>query len=96
MQGGSETLEDLDGARGARRRERRMRRQYRRALRSCSMPPSYPGTSAGCQASSTAPGVPLVTPARGFLHIPPPHLGLRGLSLGLPFPVSTSVSPFGR
>lgn len=96
LQGGSEALEDFDGARGARRRERRMRRQHRRALRSCSMPPSYPGTSAGCQASSTAPGVPLVTPTRGFLHLPPPHLGLRGLSLGLPFPVSTSVSPFGR
>lgn len=96
LQSGSEALEDLNGVRGARRRERRMRRQHRRALRSCSMPPSYPGTSAGCQASSTAPRVPLVTPTRGFLHLPPPHLGLRGLSLGLPFPVSTSVSPFGR
>ncbi|CAK9818871.1 hypothetical protein ANTQUA_LOCUS9949 [Anthophora quadrimaculata] len=94
--GGPEALEELDGVRGARRRERRMRRQHRRALRSCSMLPSYPGTSPGCQASSTAPGVPLVTPTRGFFHPPPPHLGLRGLSLGLPFPVSTSVSAFGR
>ncbi|KOX67544.1 hypothetical protein WN51_09164 [Melipona quadrifasciata] len=96
LQSGPEALEDLDGVRSARRRERRLRRQHRRALRSCSMPPSYPGTSAGCQASSTAPGVPLVTPTRGFLHLPPPHLGLRSLSLGLPFPVSTSVSAFGR
>lgn len=95
LQNGPEALEELDGVRGARRRERRMRR-HRRALRSCSMPPTYPGASPGCQASSTAPGVPLVAPARGFLHPPPPHLGLRGLSLGLPFPVSTSVSAFGR
>ncbi|XP_031829314.1 uncharacterized protein LOC116425554 [Nomia melanderi] len=91
---GPEALEDLDGVLGARRRERRLRRQHRRALRSCSMPPSYPGTSPGCQAS-TAPGVPLVTPPRGFLHPPPPHLGPRGLSPGLLFPVSTSVSAFG-
>ena len=95
LQSVPEVHEDLDGVRGARRRERRLRRQHRRALRSCSLPPSYPGTLAGCQAS-TAPGVPLVTPPRGFLHPPPPHLGLRGLSLGLPFPVSTSVSAFGR
>ncbi|XP_023245567.1 uncharacterized protein LOC106637153 [Copidosoma floridanum] len=43
--------------------------------------------------------VPLVGPAGpvgGFLHPPPPHLGLRGLSLGLPFPVPASVSAFGR
>ncbi|XP_043261370.1 uncharacterized protein LOC122402554 isoform X1 [Colletes gigas] len=95
LQSGLEALEELDGIRGARRRERRMRRQHRRALRSCSLPPSYPGTSPGCQ-PSTAPGIPLVTPPGGFLHPPPPHLGLRGLSLGLPFPVSTSVSAFGR
>lgn len=95
LQSVPEVHEDLDGVRGARRRERRLRRQHRRALRSCSLPPSYPGALAGCQAS-TAPGVPLVTPPRGFLHPPPPHLGLRGLSLGLPFPVSTSVSAFGR
>lgn len=95
IQNGPEAVEDMDGVRGARRRERRMRR-HPRALRSCSMPPTYPGASPGCQASSTAPGVPLVAPPRGFLHPPPPHLGLRGLSLGLPFPVSTSVSAFGR
>nr|XP_012143220.1 PREDICTED: uncharacterized protein LOC100880382 isoform X2 [Megachile rotundata] len=94
IQNGPEAVEDMD-VRGARRRERRMRR-HPRALRSCSMPPTYPGASPGCQASSTAPGVPLVAPPRGFLHPPPPHLGLRGLSLGLPFPVSTSVSAFGR
>ncbi|XP_017887490.1 uncharacterized protein LOC108629369 [Ceratina calcarata] len=80
----------------ARRRERRRRRHCRRGTGWYSMPPSYPGISAGCQASSTAPGVPLVAPTRGILHPPPPHLGLRGLSLGLPFPVSTSVSAFGR
>ncbi|XP_076757398.1 uncharacterized protein LOC143432259 [Xylocopa sonorina] len=87
LQSGPEALEELDGIRDARRRERRMRR-HRRPLRTCSMPPSYPGTSAACQASSTA--------ATGFLHPPPPHLSLRGLSLGLPFPVPTSVSAFGR
>lgn len=86
-----------DGVRDAmaRRRERRVRRQHRRALRSCTVPPTYP--TSGCQtASSTAPGVPLMPPNRGFLHPPPPHLGLRGLSLGLPFPVPASVSAFGR
>ncbi|XP_032669056.1 uncharacterized protein LOC116843096 [Odontomachus brunneus] len=91
------TEEVPDGVRDAmaRRRERRMRRQHRRALRSCTVPPAYP--TSGCQtASSTAPGVPLVPSARGFLHPPPPHLGLRGLSLGLPFPVPASVSAFGR
>lgn len=86
---------DGGGIRDARRRERRIRRQHRRALRSCSVPPTFP-PAPGCQTSSTAPGVPLVPPARGFLHPPPPHLGLRGLSLGLPFPVPTSVSAFGR
>ncbi|XP_014472458.1 PREDICTED: uncharacterized protein LOC106743281 [Dinoponera quadriceps] len=86
-----------DGVRDAmaRRRERRMRRQHRRALRSCTVPPTYRTSS--CQTAATAPGVPLVPPsARGFLHPPPPHLGLRGLSLGLPFPVPASVSAFGR
>ncbi|XP_011350689.1 uncharacterized protein LOC105287017 isoform X2 [Ooceraea biroi] len=90
----SQTEEVSDGMRDARRRERRIRRQHRRALRSCSIPPTYPAAAPGCQAASTAPGVPLVPPARGFLHPPPPHLGLRGLSLGLPFPVPASV--FGR
>ncbi|KAI4503171.1 hypothetical protein M0802_001393 [Mischocyttarus mexicanus] len=103
LQNGPEVLEELSSeSRGARRRERRMRRQHRRALRSCSLPPTYPGAAnaavavGACPASATAPGVPLVPPARGFLHPPPPHLGLRGLSLGLPFPVPTSVSAFGR
>lgn len=85
--------------RDARRRERRVRRHHRRAMRSCSMPPSYPG-GPGCVNTAngigTAPGMPLVQPVGGFLHPPPPHLGLRGLSLGLPFPVPTSVSAFGR
>ncbi|KAF7408804.1 serine/threonine-protein kinase phg2 [Vespula maculifrons] len=103
LQNGPEVLEELASeSRGARRRERRMRRQHRRALRSCSLPPTYPGAAnaavavGACPASANAPGVPLVPPARGFLHPPPPHLGLRGLSLGLPFPVPTSVSAFGR
>ncbi|XP_015189393.1 PREDICTED: uncharacterized protein LOC107073313 [Polistes dominula] len=103
LQNGPEVLEELASeSRGARRRERRMRRQHRRALRSCSLPPTYPGAAnaavavGACPASATAPGVPLVPPTRGFLHPPPPHLGLRGLSLGLPFPVPTSVSAFGR
>ncbi|XP_020286026.1 uncharacterized protein LOC109855815 isoform X2 [Pseudomyrmex gracilis] len=88
-------IEDV-GIRDMRRRERRVRRQYRRALRSCSLPSTYPGAVPGCQTASTALGVPLVPPPRGFLHPPPSHLGLRGLSLGLPFPVPTSVSAFGR
>ncbi|XP_036144775.1 uncharacterized protein LOC105833158 [Monomorium pharaonis] len=92
---GHQAEEVFNGIRDARRRERRIRRQHRRALRSCSIP-TYPPTTPGCQTASTAPGVPLVPPARGFLHPPPPHLSLRGLSLGLPFPVSTSVSAFGR
>ncbi|XP_043498660.1 serine/threonine-protein kinase phg2 [Polistes fuscatus] len=103
LQNGPEVLEEFASeSRGARRRERRMRRQHRRALRSCSLPPTYPGAAnaavavGACPASATAPGVPLVPPTRGFLHPPPPHLGLRGLSLGLPFPVPTSVSAFGR
>ncbi|KMQ96202.1 hypothetical protein RF55_3526 [Lasius niger] len=93
---GCQSEEVPDGIRDARRRERRLRRQHRRALRSCSIPTTYPGSAPGCQTVSTALGVPLVPPARGFLHPPPPHLGLRGLSLGLPFPVSASVSAFGR
>jgi len=60
------------------------------------MPTTYPATAPGCQTASTALGMPLVPPPRGFLHPPPPHLGLRGLSLGLPFPVPASVSAFGR
>ncbi|XP_051173520.1 uncharacterized protein LOC127289570 [Leptopilina boulardi] len=87
--------QEANEVRDARRWERRMRRQHRRALRSCSMPPTYPGDH-GCVVSTTAPGVPLVPPVGGFLHPPPPHLGLRGLSLGLPFPVPASVSAFGR
>lgn len=89
------STQETDDVRDARRRERRMRREHRRALRSCSMPPTYPGDH-GCVVSTTAPGVPLVPPVGGFLHPPPPHLGLRGLSLGLPFPVPASVSAFGR
>lgn len=86
---------DNEETRDARRRERRMRRQHRRAMRSCSMPPTYAGGP--CVGQTGAPGVPLVPSAvGGFLHPPPPHLGLRGLSLGLPFPVPTSVSAFGR
>ncbi|XP_011313134.1 uncharacterized protein [Fopius arisanus] len=88
-----------DEIRDARRRERRVRRHHRRAMRSCSMPPSYPGVPGCVNAAAgigTAPGMPLVQPVGGFLHPPPPHLGLRGLSLGLPFPVPTSVSAFGR
>lgn len=86
-----------DELRDARRRERRVRRHHRRAMRSCSMPPSYPG-GPGCIAAAVngvggAPGMPLVSPVGGFLHPPPPHLGLRGLNLGLPFPVP---SAFGR
>lgn len=88
-------VQEAEDIRDVRRRERRMRRQHRRALRTCSMPPTYPGAP-GCMGSTTAPGVPLVPPVGGFLHPPPPHLGLRGLSLGLPFPVPTSVSAFGR
>ncbi|XP_015511991.1 uncharacterized protein LOC124297936 [Neodiprion virginianus] len=93
----AENNED-DETRDARRRERRMRRQHRRALRTCSVPPNY----AGGPCAAGAPGVPLVPSVGGFLHPPPPHLGLRGLSglgglsLGLPFPVPTSVSAFGR
>lgn len=88
-----------DDLRDARRRERRVRRHHRRAMRSCSMPPTYPGGPGCVQANAgvgTAPGMPLVPPVGGFLHPPPPHLGLRGLSLGLPFPVPASVSAFGR
>ena len=88
-------VQEAEDVRDARRRERRMRRQHRRALRTCSMPPNYAGAP-GCVGSTTAPGVPLVPPVGGFLHPPPPHLGLRGLSLGLPFPVPASVSAFGR
>ncbi|XP_011874306.1 PREDICTED: uncharacterized protein LOC105565596 [Vollenhovia emeryi] len=90
-----QTEEVPSGIRDARRRERRIRRQHRRALRSCSIP-TYPAATSGCQTASTALGVPLVPPARGFLHPPPPHLSLRGLNLGLPFPVPASVSAFGR
>ena len=91
--------------RDARRRERRVRRHHRRAMRSCSMPPTYPGvvSPGGCVGAvgGAGPvggpaGMPLVPPVGGFLHPPPPHLGLRGLSLGLPFPVPGSVSAFGR
>ncbi|CAG5101259.1 Protein of unknown function [Cotesia congregata] len=88
-----------DDLRDARRRERRVRRHHRRAMRSCSMPPTYPGGPGCVQANAgvgTAPGMPLVPPVGGYLHPPPPHLGLRGLSLGLPFPVPASVSAFGR
>ncbi|XP_015588697.1 uncharacterized protein LOC107264685 [Cephus cinctus] len=85
---------EAEELRDARRRERRIRRHHRRALRTSSVPPNYPGGP--CVTSSTAPGVPLVPPVTGFLHPPPPHLGLRGLSLGLPFPVPASVSAFGR
>lgn len=94
-----------DQLRDARRRERRVRRHHRRAMRSCSMPPTYQGvvTSGACIGSVAGAnpiaghaGVPLVPPVGGFLHPPPPHLGLRGLSLGLPFPVPASVSAFGR
>ncbi|XP_011139089.1 uncharacterized protein LOC105182959 isoform X2 [Harpegnathos saltator] len=97
----AEEISSGDGVRDAmtRRRERRMRRQHRRALRSCTAipPTSYPATSACQTANSSPPGVlPLVPSIRGFLHPPPPHLGLRGLSLGLPFPVPASVSAFGR
>ncbi|XP_003425266.2 uncharacterized protein LOC100679559 [Nasonia vitripennis] len=56
-------------------------------------------SSALVNAAANAAGVPLVGPGPtvgGFLHPPPPHLGLRGLSLGLPFPVPASVSAFGR
>lgn len=91
----SQTEEVFSGIRDARRRERRIRRHHRRALRSCSIP-TYPAATPGCQTASTALGVPLVPPARGFLHPPPPHLSFRGLSLGLPFPVPASVSAFGR
>lgn len=88
-----------DEIRDARRRERRVRRHHRRAMRSCSMPPSYPG-GPGCINGVNnivgSPGMPLVSPVGGYLHPPPPHLGLRGLSLGLPFPVPASVSAFGR
>ncbi|KAL7297938.1 hypothetical protein TKK_0008958 [Trichogramma kaykai] len=66
-------------------------------------PPSYPGlVPAGCApvpppvAPAGGSAVPLVGPTGHFLHPPPPHLGLRGLSLGLPFPVPASVSAFGR
>lgn len=87
--------EAVEDARDVRRRERRPRR-HRRPLRTCSVPPSYPAVPS-CIASAAATGVPLVSPAAGgFLHPPPPHLGLRGLSLGLPFPVPASVSAFGR
>ncbi|XP_034936251.1 uncharacterized protein [Chelonus insularis] len=85
--------------RDARRRERRVRRHHRRAMRSCSMPPTYPGGPGCVQTAASVgatPGMPLVPPVGGFLHPPPPHLGLRGLSLGLPFPVPASVSAFGR
>lgn len=68
--------------------------------------PTCSGTTTTLQSSSAvlnaavnAAGVPLVGPGPtvgGFLHPPPPHLGLRGLSLGLPFPVPASVSAFGR
>ncbi|XP_014296087.1 uncharacterized protein LOC130666254 [Microplitis mediator] len=88
-----------DDLRDARRRERRVRRHHRRAMRSCSMPPTYPGGPGCVQTNAgvgTAPGIPLVPSVGGFLHPPPPHLGLRGLSLGLPFPVPASVSAFGR
>ncbi|XP_012271958.1 uncharacterized protein LOC105695184 [Orussus abietinus] len=84
---------DPEEARTARRRDRRPRRHHRRALRSCSVPPTYFG---GACVGGGAPAVPLVPPVGGFLHPPPPHLGLRGLSLGLPFPVPASVSAFGR
>lgn len=93
---------DNEGTRDDRRRERRVRRQHRRALRTCSVPPTYAGGPCGAQ---PGPGVPLGPSVGGFLHPPPPHLGLRGLSglgglsglsLGLPFPVPTSVSAFGR
>ncbi|KAK0168940.1 hypothetical protein PV327_002696 [Microctonus hyperodae] len=88
--------EDL---RDARRRERRVRRHHRRAMRSCSMPPTYPGGPACVQNTGgigNTTGMPVVPSVGGFLHPPPPHLGLRGLSLGLPFPVPASVSAFGR
>lgn len=89
--------EDL---RDARRRERRVRRHHRRAMRSCSMPPTYPGGPPACVQNTggigNTTGMPVVPSVGGFLHPPPPHLGLRGLSLGLPFPVSASVSAFGR
>ena len=88
-------VQESEDLRDARRRERRMRRQHRRALRTCSLPPTYPG-GPGCAGSTSVPGVSLVPPVGGFLHPPPPHLGLRGLSLGLPFPVPASVSAFGR
>lgn len=103
LSNGPRVLEELSNeSRDARRRERRIRRQHRRALRSWSVPPTHPAATnatvaiGACSAAATAPGVPLVPPTRGFLHPPPPHLGLRGLSLGLPFPVPTSVSAFGR
>lgn len=96
---GPRSIEATEDLRDAPRRERRVRRHHRRAMRSCSMPPTYPGGPACVQAGTgvgNAPGMPLVPSVGGFLHPPPPHLGLRGLSLGLPFPVPASVSAFGR
>lgn len=58
-------------------------------------PPSYQVPGA-CGVAGQPPGIPGLGPVGGFLHPPPPHLGLRGLSLGLPFPVPASVSAFGR
>ncbi|XP_012257061.2 uncharacterized protein LOC105686631 [Athalia rosae] len=98
-------LVENEETRDARRRERRLRRQHRRAMRSCSVPPSYAGGPCGVGPAVAPSGVPIVPPGGNFLHPPPPHLGLRGLgglgglsglSLGLPFPVPTSVSAFGR
>jgi hypothetical protein len=61
--------------------------------------PTCGGAAATIPQSGAGGGLPLMGlggPVGGFFHPPPPHLGLRGLSLGLPFPVPTSVSAFGR
>ncbi|XP_011494245.1 PREDICTED: uncharacterized protein LOC105359329 [Ceratosolen solmsi marchali] len=61
--------------------------------------PSCGGGTATTPQNGASNGLPLVGPGGpvgGFLHPPPPHLGLRGLSLGLPFPVPASVTAFGR
>ena len=102
-------MESVD-IRDARRRERRLRRHRRAIQRSGGplLPPPPSGQAPTCVTQYTGlpppqpqpPGIPagigLGPPLTGYLHPPPPHLGLRGLSLGLPFPVPASVSAFGR
>ncbi|XP_058808682.1 uncharacterized protein LOC131674187 isoform X3 [Phymastichus coffea] len=64
------------------------------ACAAAGVPPTYPGLLAAAGHAAVPPSA--AAAHSGFLHPPPAHLGLRGLSLGLPFPVPASVSAFGR